>query len=76
MENAKTTPEDVISAVGALIVDMTDNGYNDGELIDVIEVYTKLVKTVKMHPSAATPECISVPVYFGDKLVDTVKIPT
>ena len=46
MENAKTTPEDVVSAVGALIVDMTDNGYIDGELSSLLEAYTKLLEVM------------------------------
>lgn len=44
--NAKTSPDDVVDAVGALIVDMTDNGYNDGELASLLEAYTELVKVV------------------------------
>lgn len=59
MENAKTTPEDVVSAVGAPIVDMADNGYNDGELSSLLEAYTKLL------------EVMSKPYYQIIKMEDT-----
>lgn len=86
-----TTPEHVLSEVGDLIIAMTNDGFNYGELVPLIKAYTDLLRVVsemplisiggelienEKHPSAATPECIYVPVYFGDKLVDTVKIPT
>lgn len=41
-----TTPEDVASAVGALIVDMTDDGWNDGELASILAAYTKLLEVM------------------------------
>lgn len=46
MEEKRTTPEDVVSAVGALIVDMTDNGYDSEELILTIDAYARLVTVV------------------------------
>lgn len=46
MEEKRTTPEDVVNAVGALIVDMTDNGYNDGELTATIEAYARLLSVI------------------------------
>ena len=46
MELRKTTPEDVVNAVGALIVDMTDNGWNDGELASILAAYTKLLEVM------------------------------
>ena len=49
MEKKRTTPEDVVNAVGTLIVDMTDNGYNDGELTDTIEAYARLLEVVKLY---------------------------
>lgn len=45
-ENKPTTPEDVVSAVGALIVDMTDNGYDNGELAIILAAYTKLLEVM------------------------------
>ncbi len=45
-ENKPTTPEDVASAVGALIVDMTDNGYDNGELAIILAAYTKLLEVM------------------------------
>ena len=45
-ENKPTTPEDVVSAVGALIVDMTDNGYDNGELAIILAAYTKLIEVM------------------------------
>ena len=44
--NKPTTPEDVASAVGALIVDMTDNGYENGELAIILAAYTKLLEVM------------------------------
>lgn len=41
-----TTPEDVANAVGALIVDMTDNGWNNGELAIILAAYTKLLEVM------------------------------
>ena len=46
--NKPTTPEDVASAVGALIVDMTEDGwYNDGELAIILAAYTKLIEVTR-----------------------------
>ncbi len=46
MNDKPTTPEDVASAVGALIVGMTDNGWNNGELESVLAAYTKLLEVM------------------------------
>lgn len=51
MELRKTTPEDVVNAVGALIVDMTDNGYNDGELTATIDAYVRLLVATHVAPT-------------------------
>ena len=47
MEEKRTTPEDVVSAVGALIVEMTEDGYNDGELTATIDAYARLLVSVR-----------------------------
>lgn len=46
MEEKRTTTEDVVNAVGALIVDMTDNGWNNGELAIILAAYTKLLEVM------------------------------
>ena len=46
MENAKTTPEDVVSAVGALIVYMADSGRSTDELAIILAAYTKLLEVM------------------------------
>ena len=46
MEEKRTTPEDVVNAVGALIVSLTEDGYNDGELTATIEAYVRLLEAI------------------------------
>lgn len=45
-ENKPTTPEDVVSAIGALIVYMADNGRDSGELAIILAAYTKLLEVM------------------------------
>ena len=46
MDNKPTTPEDVASAVGDLIVGMTDNGYETDNLVTLLAAYTKLIEVM------------------------------
>ncbi len=34
-----------------------------------------LEQSAEMHPSAATPECISIPVMIGGQLIETITVP-
>lgn len=60
MEEKRTTPEDVVNAVGALIVDMTDNGYNDGELTATIDAYVRLLEATHTAPAPTTYSVLHV----------------
>ena len=51
MKLRKTTPEDVVNAVGALIVSMTEDGYDDGELTATIEAYVRLLEATHTAPT-------------------------
>lgn len=46
MEEKRTTPEDVVNAVGALIVYETDNGYDTDELVALLAAYTRLLEAM------------------------------
>ena len=60
-----TTPEQVLSEVGDLIIAMTKDCFNDGELVPLIKAYTDLLRVVSEMP------LISI----GGELIDTVNIP-
>lgn len=60
-----TTPEQVLSEVGDLIIAMTNDGFNDGELVPLIKAYTDLLRVVSEMP------LISI----GGEQIDTVNIP-
>lgn len=44
--NKPTTPEEVLSAIGELIVYKTEQGYNTDEMVALVTVYDKLLDTV------------------------------
>jgi hypothetical protein len=42
--------------------------------IEEHDCIAELIENEK-HPSAATPECISIPISIGGELIDTVNVP-
>lgn len=42
-----TTPEQVLSALGELIVYKTEDSYDTDELVGLVAAYTKLLETVR-----------------------------
>lgn len=46
MEEKRTTPEDVLSAIGELIVYNAEQGYNTDELVTLLAAYTKLLEVM------------------------------
>lgn len=69
------TERKIRSAANLVILRMTERSLKElSASIRERDEIAELIENEK-HPSAATPECISIPISIGGELIDTVNVP-